>query len=1060
MKKFLSLVLALAMAMSLVVVNTSAKEFTDDADITYEEAVAVVSEIGIVDGYTDGSFNPTGGLTRGAAAKIICNLILGPTTAAELHADTAPFSDVPITNEFAGYIAYCSQQGIISGYANGTFRPAAPLTGYAFMKMLLGALGYDQYTEGYVGDNWSIQVAKQAIGIGLNASLEEEFNGVDYVNREEAALYTFNTLKADMVEYDTVITTTINGQEVTIGNSQAKAMEWLNSATRKTNIKDDQYVQFAEQYFPKLVLDNATDAFGRPTRDWTFNGEEIGSYVNRDLLVETYTTKVTGQDLYNLLGRSVIEDKDYDFFIYVDGETEQNILDKWVPTYFTQGNLVRSNDKAVGDTGNGVLTEVYRDVDAKEVTIAIINTYVGVAQGDYSTRQEEAVFNIWGIDDAGKNQFVKHDGVHSRNLDASIEDFDVEDVKDGDVVLVTVAEGAIQTITDPETLSNVEISAFKKGSNLTVDGTKYNYASTACYDGEALVIYTSEDDVTINLKDTNYDVILDPYGYVIGVKELDPATNYVFITGADSNYSNLVATTADMNAIFLDGTMKTIEVNVKKSDALNGSGWTGSGSLASDALINTWCTYTVNDEGVYTLKVAKDQYAWDLGSGNTKDINKKSISLYAGPDGGTGSKYVYGNDDTVYLNVSLENINAYDNRGTLTSVIGDVETVSVGVKNTDLQVKDVTATTADEKVPAGLYPSAEIYTVWDGGYAVGVVAIGEDQGVSSNYAYVTSTSVSQEAYDKTTKEYTWSREVVIDGQLTEITYKGDTIDVIGVGDGFGRTDNEMDAGYWYKVTYYADGTVKNTVALRDTIDNAAVLNDEYVGNIKDIEAAVHDADKDVVLYSGWYGGTGNSLKYENGSLYVINSDKTGFSVSPDVRVVLANTDGLGNRWDEVDDTYTGYTGLESAIRDLNYNFQGRVSAILEGGVATSIILDCSANDPGYNGGSYVDTSDTYKVSLSVDSYNNINLKVDGIKTAAATTLTWTAEVINTTSGYNYTLESAGPVSVGAVTIGTPTVPQTVVSAEKIASGNSGVVRYQVTVTFADGTTLTTNPVMA
>ena len=1051
MKKFLSLVLALAMAMSLVVVNTSAKEFTDDADITYDEAVAVVSEIGIVDGYTDGSFNPTNGLTRGAAAKIICNLILGPTTAAELHADTAPYSDVPITNEFAGYIAYCSQQGIISGYANGTFRPAAPLTGYAFMKMLLGALGYDQYTEGYVGDNWSIQVAKQAIGIGLNASLEEEFNGVDYVNREEAALYTFNTLKADMVEYDTVITTTINGQEVTIGNSQAKAMEWLNSATRKTNIKDDQYVQFAEQYFPKLVLDNATDAFGRPTRDWTFNGEEIGSYVNRDLLVETYTTKVTGQDLYNLLGRSVIEDKDYDFFIYVDGETEQNILDKWVPTYFTQGNLVRSNDKAVGDTGNGVLTEVYRDVDAKEVTIAIINTYVGVAQGDYSTRQEEAVFNIWGIDDAGKNQFVKHDGVHSRNLDASIEDFDVEDVKDGDVVLVTVAEGAIQTITDPETLSNVEISAFKKGSNLTVDGTKYNYASTACYDGEALVIYTSEDDVTINLKDTNYDVILDPYGYVIGVKELDPATNYVFITGADSNYSNLVATTADMNAIFLDGTMKTIEVNVKKSDALNGSGWTGSGSLASDALINTWCTYTVNDEGVYTLKVAKDQYDWDLGSGNTKDINKKSISLYAGPDGGTGRKYVYGNDDTVYLNVSLENIYAYDNKTLLTSVIGDVESVSVGVKNTDLQVKDVTAKTADDKVTAGLYPSAEIYTVWDGGYAVGVVAIGEDQGVSSNYAYVTSTSVSQEAYDKTTKEYTWSREVVIDGQLTEITYKGDTIDVIGVGNGVGRTDNEMDAGYWYKVTYYADGTVKNTVALRDTIDNAAVLNDEYVGNIKDIEDAVHDADKDVVLYSGWYGGTGNSLKYENGSLYVINSDKTGFSVSPEVRVVLANTDGLGNRWDEVDDTYTGYTGLESAIRDLNYNFQGRVSAILEGGVATSIILDCSANDPGYNGGSNVDTSDTYKVSLAVTS-GKVVLTVDGLKsTISAQNFTWTATATNTNSGYVQTLTSAAPVAAPTDNVTSKT--------DDIASALNGLVVYEVTVTFDDGTTLTTNTVM-
>ena len=105
MKKFLSLVLALTMMMSLVTINAGAKEFKDDKDITYDEAVAVISEIGVVDGREDGSFAPTDNLSRGAAAKIICNLILGPTTAAELHADTAPYKDVPTSNTFSGYIA-------------------------------------------------------------------------------------------------------------------------------------------------------------------------------------------------------------------------------------------------------------------------------------------------------------------------------------------------------------------------------------------------------------------------------------------------------------------------------------------------------------------------------------------------------------------------------------------------------------------------------------------------------------------------------------------------------------------------------------------------------------------------------------------------------------------------------------------------------------------------------------------------------------------------------------------------------------------------------------------
>ena len=202
MKKFLSLALALVMTMSLVVVGAGAKEFTDDSKIAYDEAVAVISEAGIIDGYTDGSFNPTGTLTRGAAAKIICNMILGPTTAGALNADAAPFSDVPANHVFAGYIAYCSQQGIINGYADGTFKPAGTLTGYQFMKMLLGALGYDAEIEGYVGANWSIQVAKQALAIGLDDGLETEFVGTKPVTREEACLYAFNALNATMVEYD------------------------------------------------------------------------------------------------------------------------------------------------------------------------------------------------------------------------------------------------------------------------------------------------------------------------------------------------------------------------------------------------------------------------------------------------------------------------------------------------------------------------------------------------------------------------------------------------------------------------------------------------------------------------------------------------------------------------------------------------------------------------------------------------------------------------------------------------------------------------------------------
>ena len=216
MKKFLSLVLALVMTMSLVTVSAGAKDFSDSTKIQYKEAVDVMSAVNVISGYAEGDFRPTATLTRGAAAKIICNLILGPTAASALVADAAPYKDVAANHPCAGYIAYCQKTGIISGYADGTFKPANSLTGYAFMKMLLGALGYDSAIEGYTGANWSIAVAKQAINAGLNKSLKGSFNGVKAVTREEACLYAFNTLQATLVDYDQKITTNINGDRKSV----------------------------------------------------------------------------------------------------------------------------------------------------------------------------------------------------------------------------------------------------------------------------------------------------------------------------------------------------------------------------------------------------------------------------------------------------------------------------------------------------------------------------------------------------------------------------------------------------------------------------------------------------------------------------------------------------------------------------------------------------------------------------------------------------------------------------------------------------------------------------
>ena len=52
--------------------------------------------------------------------------------------------------------------------------PSNTLTGFAFLKMLLTALGYDSAIEGYTGANWTVNVAwASAQQVGLTDGNED-----------------------------------------------------------------------------------------------------------------------------------------------------------------------------------------------------------------------------------------------------------------------------------------------------------------------------------------------------------------------------------------------------------------------------------------------------------------------------------------------------------------------------------------------------------------------------------------------------------------------------------------------------------------------------------------------------------------------------------------------------------------------------------------------------------------------------------------------------------------------------------------------------------------------
>lgn len=673
MKKFLSLVMALAMVMSLTVVSTSAKDFTDDDSITYSEAIDVISTLEIMDGYTDGSFQPNTQLNRGQAAKIICNLILGVAAADNLSATRAPFPDVPASHHFAGYISYCAQEGIISGYSDGYFRPGDTLSGYAFMKMLLGALGYDQKNEGLTGSNWTIQCAKLVQGIGLDADLDGDFVGSKTVTREEAALYSLNTLQARTVEY--VVpggSFTVNGVEINQKASNASYRVYgtttngTTTAKNDGNIEADGYIQFAEEHFPRLErVASQPDSFQRPGHRWTYKGDKIGDY--NDTPDASYEAYVTMADIYDDLALTSTTD---DFILYIDGMYAKNFypfgkdyvdgeVDAYEdegPAYITEENgmgstykmkdgekvvdeaniILTIDDNTIADnmrigTGPGSIIECYKTGSRDGIgTIVVINTYVGeVTSVNDAEGKRVANVEISPIGDDARIA-TANDAMRAGFLDGDkfADTFNTDKFDVGDVVTFNYAfktdgkSASIKNVAKAETVEG-EVKDYTDQESFTLDSTEYDYSKMATKKVK------SED-----LR-TNIVAYLDKQGNVLYFDEgKDNNKNFALVLDAGLR-SAVGGNSFEAELLFADGTTKLVPTDKKYGatnvfDNAGNEGDDDAGKTYTN-MIGEWVTYRENSNGKYVLTLVNKSADGDLATNNM--VADKNLPAIVADDG-------------------------------------------------------------------------------------------------------------------------------------------------------------------------------------------------------------------------------------------------------------------------------------------------------------------------------------------------------------------------------------------------------------------------------------------
>ena len=270
MKKLLAMVLALVMTLSLAV---SASAFKDDKDISadYAEAVAVLDGMGVFKGYEDGSFKPTGDITRAEVATIIYRIYTGDVAKSDksgMYATYNKFSDMAGAGWAAGYIGYCANAELVKGYPDGTFKPSGKITGYEVLAMILRAVGYDKNGE-FSGADWALNVAKYAEQLGILKNVAKTTNLGAPATRELVAEMLFQAIQKDQVTY-------------------TPAFGYVTDKALKLGQESLGYKNF------KLVSGEGTDDWGRPTTVWAKDANDNAKYDAKD--TTEYATVVATAD--------------------------------------------------------------------------------------------------------------------------------------------------------------------------------------------------------------------------------------------------------------------------------------------------------------------------------------------------------------------------------------------------------------------------------------------------------------------------------------------------------------------------------------------------------------------------------------------------------------------------------------------------------------------------------------------------------------------------------------------------------------------------------------------
>ena len=548
-KKIIASVLTSIMTFSMAMTVSLAAVPSDVANTKFEEAAEVLGVLNVMVGDDNGAFRPDDTIIRSEVAKVAVALS-GLTDVANVTSGKTKYPDVPQNHWANGFINVATDQKLVIGDTEGTFRPNADITFQEAVTILVRALGYEVKAQAKGGYPTGYLVTASDIGLtkGISGSQSSA------ISRGDVARLAYNALTINLMEQTgfgadvnwEVVEKTLLEDKLDVEKITAQVMAVGNASLKGTSSLDKDEILIGDEIFEvgsadvRQILGFNVDAYVK----------ESNSSSKRVLLLArpsenmNNSISVMAEDIAEITNTESLKELKYWKNPEKDSKTTKVTIE---------------NDANILYNGKSASAEDFKKISSGSITLLDTDTsgtydVVFVNETINYVVEEVVVSSNKIVDKYGQKTLVadpEDDSLIFVIVKGS-DRIEIKDLKEWDVLTVTKSKDG-QLVYAEVSTEKVEGKVTEIGDDLYfINGKGYEKASN----------YTSE--IKLNDEGTFY---LDIDGKIAAVSgETTVSSNYAYLT--DAGMTTGMDKTLEIKIFTKDG--KTMLLKTDSKVKLNG----------------------------------------------------------------------------------------------------------------------------------------------------------------------------------------------------------------------------------------------------------------------------------------------------------------------------------------------------------------------------------------------------------------------------------------------------------------------------------------------------------